>query len=352
MKLRKVIPFVIVLALAISSGSGAMASGTKTWMKAGKTYTISVTASDGSVYKITGTKKKIEIALARLEKKAAALAAAATVADSCRTNLCVNKVVNATTGEVTEVAFTEAEIASREAAALADATRQIEFASAARAKYSTVGASGVLGIPISVNGSSMTLTGTADELTSRVAELQRAAVEAEAAVEADPCAAGGCTNTIVDLHWGNSPATTTVLPLSAEDLAQRARDRSAAATQARAIADAAAGSVAEPILSLSVNTPNQGFGTSGTRSQLEATVRDLEQRAADAAAHAQDPCAAGGCTKVIVDLHWGLQPPTTTILPLDAADIAQRATDAAANAARAAELASAARAALDAVPVP
>jgi hypothetical protein len=157
---------------------------------------------------------------------------------------------------------------------------------------------------------------------------------------------------LVDLHWGNSPATTTVLPLSAEDLAQRARDRSAAATQARAIADAAASSVAEPILSLSVNTPNQGFGTSGTRSQLEATVRDLEQRAADAAAHAQDPCAAGGCTKVIVDLHWGLQPPTTTILPLDAADIAQRATDAAANAARAAELASAARAALDAVPVP
>jgi hypothetical protein len=152
-------------------------------MKAGKTYTISVTASDGSVYKITGTKKKIEIALARLEKKAAALAAAATVADSCRTNLCVNKIVNATTGEVTEVAFTEAEIVSREAAALADATRQIEFASAARAKYSSVGASDILGIPISVNGSSMTLTGTADELTARVAELQRAAVEAEAAIE-------------------------------------------------------------------------------------------------------------------------------------------------------------------------
>ena len=62
----------MVIALAISSGSGAMAAGTKTWMKAGKTYTISVTASDGSVYKITGTKKKIEIALARLEKKAAA----------------------------------------------------------------------------------------------------------------------------------------------------------------------------------------------------------------------------------------------------------------------------------------
>ncbi len=77
MNLRKVIPFVIVLALAISSSSGAMATGTKTWMKAGKTYTISVTASDGSVYKITGTKKKIEIALARLEKKAAANAARA-----------------------------------------------------------------------------------------------------------------------------------------------------------------------------------------------------------------------------------------------------------------------------------
>lgn len=350
MKLRLLTSFVLVGALAIFSGSGATAAGTKTWMKAGKTYTISVTASDGSVYKITGTKKKIEIALARLEKKAAALAAAAATADSCRTNLCVNKIVNATTGEVTEVAFTEAEIAAREAATLANATRQIELASAARAKFSSVGATDVLGIPISVNGSSMTLTGTADELTSRVAELQRAAVEAEAAMETDPCAAGGCTKTIVDLHWGNAPATTTVLPLSAEDLAQRARDRAAAATQARAVADAAAGAVAEPILSLSINTPNQGFGTSGTRSQLEATVRDLEQRAAEAAANANNGC--NSCFDRIVDLHWGLAPQTVTDVPFSPERMAQYQADAAANAARAAELASAARAALDAVPVP
>ena len=337
---------VAIAALLILTASPAANSTSKN--TAGKKITISVTALDGTILKISGTRAQVERKLLRLERQAVVLAERAAAADPCRTTLCINKVVDVSTGVTTETALTEAEIAIREATVLAEASKKIELATLARAKYIGAGAADVLGIPISVNGTSMTITGTAAEISAQVSELQRQAIEAEAAIEVDPCAAGGCTKTIVDLHWGNAPATTTVLPLSAEDLAQRAIDRSASATRARAIADAAASSVPEPIIAISVQTPNQSFGTSGTRSQLEATVRDLETRAAQAAESAAAGCT--GCFDRVVDLHWGLAPATVTDIPFSPERIAQHAADAAANTASAAALAAAAREALDTLP--
>lgn len=345
MKNTKILTSALAVLLILTSSPAANSTGKGS---AGKKVTISVTAADGTVLKISGTRAQVERKLLKLEKQAVALAARAAAADPCRTTLCINKVVNVRTGVTTETALTEVEIASREAAVLAEASKKIELATLARAKYSGAGATDVLGIPISVNGTSMTITGTAEEISTQVSELQRKAIEAEAAIEVDPCASGGCTKTIVDLHWGNAPATTTVLPLSAEDLAQRALDRSASATRARAIADAAANSVPEPIIAISVQTPNQGFGTSGTRSQLEAAVRDLETRAAQAAESAAAGCT--GCFDRVVDLHWGLAPATVTDIPFSPERIAQHAADAASNAANAAALATAAREALNNLP--
>lgn len=340
--------YLVVTAIAVFTFfSITTASGAEN-TTSGKKITISVTAEDGTVWKFSGTKTQVERALRKLNSEAAVLAARAATVDPCRVTVCINKTVNLATGITTEIPMTEAEIVLREANTLALANKNIELAALARTKYLGEGASDVLGIPINVNGTSMTITGTAAEIASQVSELQRRAVEAEAAIEADPCAVGGCTKTIVDLHWGNAPATTTVLPLSGEDLAQRATDRSAAATRARAIADAAAGSSPEPIIAISVQTPNQGFGTSGTRSQLETTVRELESRAAQAAASAAAGCT--GCFDRVVDLHWGLAPATTTDIPFSPERIAQHAADAAANAASAAALATAAREALNNVP--
>lgn len=345
MKNKKMLVLLSVLLLSVTSVAPANSARKTT---AGKKISIAVTLDDGTLWKFSGTKSQVERALKRLESQAATLATRAATVDPCRITVCINKTVDLATGITTEVALTEAEILTREANTLIEANKKIELATIARAKYLGEGASEVLGIPINVNGSSMTITGTASEIASQVSELQRRAVEAEAAIETDPCAIGGCTKTIVDLHWGNAPATTTVLPLSAEDLAQRATDRSAAATRARAIADAAAGSTPEPIIAISVQTPNQGFGTSGTRSQLEATVRELESRATQAAASAAAGCT--GCFDRVVDLHWGLAPATTTDIPFSPERMAQHAADAAANAASTAALATAAREALNNVP--
>lgn len=345
MKTNRYLVATAIAVFTFSSISTANGAGKTT---AGKKITISVTAEDGTVWKFSGTKTQVERALRKLNSNAAALAAKAATVDPCRITVCINKTVDVATGITTEIPMTEAEIVLREANTLALANKNIELAALARSKYLGEGASDVLGIPINVNGNSMTITGTATEIAFQVSELQKKAIEDEAAVEVDPCAAGGCTKTIVDLHWGNAPATTTVLPLSAEDLAQRAIDRSSAATRARAIADAATNSVAEPIIAISVQTPNQGFGTSGTRSQLEATVRDLEARATQAAESAAIGCT--GCFDRVVDLHWGLAPATVTDIPFSPERIAQYNADAASNAANAAALATAAREALSNVP--
>ena len=201
---------------------------------------------------------------------------------------------------------------------------------------------------------SRTIQGNLNQISEEVARLR---FEAEALKSGqDPCLIETCYKTIVDLHWGLAPATTSTIPLTEEDLAQRAIDRNRQITQAEALASAAEeglASGASPVYQFSVSLPNQSFGTSGTRQQLEATVRDLQERAAQALANASDLASNPIVERsVVVDLHWGLAPATTTITEreITGAERDQRIADANRQAENAQSLADAAAAALAEIP--
>jgi hypothetical protein len=102
-----------------------------------------------------------------------------------------------------------------------------------------------------------------------------------------------------------------------------------------------------------VASNNTSFGTSGTREQLGATVAQLAERAASAAANASNLANNPIVERhVIVDLHWGLSPATTTVIEKEIAGAERDSRIASANteAANAAALAQAAPQALDAIP--
>jgi hypothetical protein len=85
-----------------------------------------------------------------------------------------------------------------------------------------------------------------------------------------------------------------------------------------------------------IQTANSSIGTSGTYEQ----VQQLVQQVIEAPKAPQlDPCASGGCNKIIVNATTGI----TQVLPLSPADIQQRLVDQYMNYARQLELAIAAK---------
>jgi hypothetical protein len=217
-------------------------------------------------------------------------------------------------------------------------------------------ATAIYAIPLSVSGSTQTIQGTPQQIAEQVQRLRGEAETLKTSVTVDPCSIETCYKTIVDLKWGLAPATTTTIPLTAEDLAQRAIDRNQAATRAEAIATAAEAGLANgpaPVYSLDVSANNSSFGTSGTREQLAATVAQLAERAASAAANASNLANNPIVERhVIVDLHWGLAPATTTVIEKEITGIERDSRIASANAeaSNAAALAQAAQQALEAIP--
>lgn len=92
-----------------------------------------------------------------------------------------------------------------------------------------------------------------------------------------------------------------------------------------------------PTHTISVQTANSSWGTSGTPQQIAVAVASLAP-----APITVDPCLNGGCTKVEVNATTGI----TTVLPLSETDLKQRAVDQINNNQRQAELAKAAYQAL------
>ena len=298
-----------------------------------KKITISVEIEGAKPLKIQGTKTQVNAKILKLEREAIALVQKAVASDSCRVSVCTKIDKDDKSGNSIERPLTDTEITIKESKALIQAIEKVELVKLAQKQNSGV----QMVIPIFVDGVRSTISGTSAQIAVKLTELQTKAVEKQI----DPCAAGGCTKVEVNASTG----VTTVSPLSAADLAQRAKDIEDRSISARKTLAAAVSAEAEPSLTLSVQLPNQSFGTSGTRSQLEEFVKGLESRAATYS-NSEDPCAAGGCTKIEANASTGV----TTVSPLSAADLAQRATDRAAEASRSAELAAAARETLNALP--
>jgi hypothetical protein len=294
-----------------------------------KQITISVEIEGGKELLIKGTQKQVDVKILKLQKEAIASVQKAIAGNSCRITLCTKTDIDDKTGNSIKRPLTDTEVAIQESKALINAIEKVELVNLVQNKNSGI----QMVIPISIGGVKSTITGTSAQIAIKLTELQIRAVEKQV----DPCAAGGCTKIIVNATTG----VTNILPLSAADLAQRATDIENRSVSARQMLDAAVSAVAEPSLTLSVQLPNQSFGTSGTRAQLTEFVTGLERRAAEFA-NSVDLCAAGGCTKVEVNASTGV----TTVSPLSAADLAQRATDRTAAASSAAEAAAAARGAL------
>jgi hypothetical protein len=331
---KKLLLLSIALVFSLISSQTAYSAPKKS---TGKKTTIIVEIDGVKPLKITGTKKQVDEKIKKLEAEALALVQQAIRGDSCRVTVCTKIDKDEKSGNTIERPLTDTEIAIIESKALIKAIQKVELVKLAQKQNSGV----QMVIPISVDGVDSTISGTAAQIAIKLTELQTKASDKQI----DPCAAGGCTKIIVNATTGE----TTVLPLSAADLAQRATDRAAEASRSAAAASAARESLAnaEPTLTLSVQLPNQGFGTSGTRSQLEQVVRDLESRAAAAAERAAaDPCAGGCAPGISVNASTGV----VTVVPVTPEQIAQRSADAVAEANRSAELAAAARETLNALP--
>jgi hypothetical protein len=307
------------------------------------TFALEVESDDGSQLALFGTINAIKESVTRLQVEALELQARLEISDNCRVATCFKTVVDVTTGVQQTLALTEEEIKEREFFSQSRLLQISKVLTAVGDDY-TSKLEPVLAIPINAGGSSFTIQGTVAQISKQIQDLKNRVTELQD--QADPCSLTTCYKTIVDIAAG----TVETIPLSLNDLAQRATDRVNELQRAIAVAEAAennAGS-ASPVYQLSVETQNQGFGTSGTRAQLEQVVRDLQERAAQAAASAAaaDPCAAGGCTAVEVDATTGV----TTIRELSASELAMRETMRADQAARTAELAAAAAAALANIP--
>jgi len=92
-----------------------------------------------------------------------------------------------------------------------------------------------------------------------------------------------------------------------------------------------------PTHTISVQTANSSWGTSGTPEQIAVAVASLAP-----APITVDPCLNGGCTKVEINATTGV----TIVLPLSETDLKQRAVDQINSSQRQAELAKAAYQAL------
>jgi hypothetical protein len=269
-------------------------------------FQLVLTDDSGSKISYSGTYEQIQTQISQLLEQAIALASQVQLGDSCRITACYKKIVNASTGEETILPLSEAEIVNRELEVAKTATRYQALIESAGSNY-LAKATAIFAIPVSVSGSTQTIQGTPQQIAEQVQRLRSEADALKANSSIDPCTVETCYKTIVDLHWGLSPATTTTIPLSAEDLAQRAIDRNQVATRAEAIASAAESGLASgpaPVYRMDVASNNTFFGTSGTREQLAATVAQLAERAASAAANASNLANNPIVERhVIVDLH-------------------------------------------------
>jgi hypothetical protein len=343
---------ILLLAIALFPVHSAHAD-TPTPTSDSKIYRITLEDDQGNEVKLVGTITKIKRKIARLQQKATTLAAAVTLGDNCRVEACFKQVVDVSKGTTELVPLNEAEILQRELDTAREAARVQALVDSAGENFQ-VRADAVLAIPIKVAGSSMTIQGSLEEIASQVSRLRAEADSLKDQV--DPCSIQICYKTIVDLHWGLAPATTTTIPLTPEDLAQRATDRNRQAAQAEAVAVAAEAGMAagaSPVYQVSVSSSNRSFGTSGTRDQLVEQVRQLQAQAEQAATNASNLANNPIVERhLIVDLHWGLRPPTETIVEREITGAERDARVAAANseAANAQALADAAAAALAEIP--
>ena len=307
----------------------------------------------GNQVRISGTANQIKSQISKLQMDAISLAAAVLLGDNCRVEACYKQIVNASTGASSLIPLTESEILQREEGTAREALRVQNLLASAGDDYQ-MRSNKLFAIPINAGGINRTIRGSLTNIASQVTQLR---AEAEALrLGEDPCAIETCYKTIVDLHWGLAPATTTTIPLSAEDLAQRAIDRNKQAEQAEALASAAELGLSEgpsPVYEVSVSTPNRSFGTSGTRSQLAEQVRQLQEQANAARANAESLANNPIVERhLIVDLHWGLAPATQTIVEreITGAERDARIAQANAHAANAQALAEAAADALSEIP--
>jgi hypothetical protein len=334
----------LAVGLAVSSSAAAIAENELRPTYGGEaTFALELKSEDGSQLALIGTVNAIKETVTRLQVESLELQARIEIGDNCRVATCFKTVVDVSTGKQETLALTEEEIKERENFSQSRLLQVSRVLTAVGDSY-TSKLEPVLAIPINAGGSSFTIQGTVAQISKQIQDLKNRVTELQD--QADPCSLTTCYKTIVDIASG----TVESIPLSLNDLAHRANDRVNELQRAIAVAQAAednAGS-ASPVYQLSVETQNQGFGTSGTRAQLEQVVRDLQERATQAAASAAaaDPCAAGGCTAVEVNATTGV----TTIRELTASELAMRETMRADQAARTAELAAAAAAALANIP--
>ena len=313
-------------------------------------YMLALLDDAGNEILVTGTREEIDSQIVKFQEEAISLAAAVSLGDDCRVKACFKTVVDLSTGITQTLALTEDEILQREVDTAQRALRAQALVNSAGNNY-RVRSEAIYAIPISAAGISQTIQGTPAQIADQILQLRAQADSLKNGI--DPCSIETCYKTIVDLHWGLAPATTTTIPLTAEDLAQRAVDRQNASNRAEAIAVAAESGTAAPVHTLSVSTPNSGFGTSGTRDQLAATVAQLREQANQAAANASNLANNPIVERhLIVDLHWGLAPATETVIEktLTGAERDQRITDANNQAAAAEALAAAAEQALSQIP--
>lgn len=314
---------------------------------------LNLTDNDGNAFVIRGTYDEIAKKISDLQAEAISLAATISLGDNCRVNTCYKTVVNVSTGETQVLPFTEDEILAREESIVKRAGQVISYLEAIGNDF-RVKTEPIFAIPINAGGISTTIQGNIEDINRQVMELRARADELRNSV--DLCAVQTCYKTIVDLNWGMGPSTTTTIPLTQEDLAQRAIDRARQIEQADAVASAAASRLSEgasAVYSISISTTNRGFGTSGTREQLAQVVSDLQARALQARQSA-DQLASGPIIErgIVVDLHWGLAPATTTEYEreITGAERDQRIADANRQAQEELELATAAEKALSEIP--
>ena len=342
--MRKVLALVLTFFLSFFGTSTAYADDQFRPTYGGEgTFALQVQSDDGLAISLFGTIKGIAETVTKLQVEALELQARVEIGDNCRVTTCYKSVVDASTGIQQTLELTEDEIKARELFAQNRLLQVSRVLTAVGDNY-TSKLEPVLAIPINAGGSSFTIQGTVEQISKQIQDLKNRVTELQD--QADPCSLTTCYKTVVDIAAG----TVETIPLSATDLAQRAVDRVNELQRAIAVAQAAESNSgnASQVYQLSVETSNQGFGTSGTRAQLEQVVRDLQERAAQAAtnAAAADPCATGGCNAVEVNATTGV----TTIRELTASELAMRETMRANEATRSAELAAAAAAALANIP--
>lgn len=351
--MRKFLVFVLVLS-SIMIGTSAHADSELRY-SGFNVFHLDLTDDSGSKVSYSGTYNQIQDQISKLREQAIAMSSQVQLGDSCRIIACYKKIVDVSTGEVEIVPLSDEEITAREIETAKSSAKYFALLESAGNNYLDR-ASAVYAISVSVGGNLQTIQGTPQQIADQVQRLRSEANALKESAGVDPCSMQTCYKTIVDLQWGLAPAITTTIPLSAEDLAQRVIDRNQAAMRAEDIATAAELGLVNgpaPVYRMEVSSRNSSFGTSGTREQLAAVVAQLTENAV-AAAETANNLANNPIVErhVIVDLHWGLAPATTTVIEkeITGAERDARIASANAEASNAAALAQAAQQSLNAIP--